>query len=246
MEIKKASLVGILVLLTGCEASEVSEMKNARLYVDKTLTIEQAFDNRKVCDDSQWSSFEDKKGRVVVSYRCDFEIEGELEDHLAASIRPKVEADLQSEIKKSTNRIKSKNYEIEQINKLIKRDPNQAQGYKDKLTKAISEKDELSRQLSLAEENTDDVDSLMDDYIDNRDIEFVADVFQWYLGKNGVPNLVYSGVEVKMKDKEVLKVNYPSARLSYDTVYGNKVENAKEVITQSRDVLSSVLKYWIG
>lgn len=57
-------------LLTGCGNSAISKVKKSSLDIDPTYTIEQAFENRPVCDDSEWDSFSDDKGRTVVQHNC--------------------------------------------------------------------------------------------------------------------------------------------------------------------------------
>jgi hypothetical protein len=58
-------------LLTGCGNSAISKVKKSSLDIDPTYTIEQAFENRPVCDDSEWDSFSDDKGRTVVQHNCE-------------------------------------------------------------------------------------------------------------------------------------------------------------------------------
>lgn len=58
------------IILSGCSDSNIDYIKSSRLNADETFTIEQAFDNRKLCDDVAWVSATDDRDRVIVQYQC--------------------------------------------------------------------------------------------------------------------------------------------------------------------------------
>jgi hypothetical protein len=65
--------------LTGCgDGKQVSEVKALpfelvnSIDLPQNLTVDQALDNRKVCDSVKWSSGQDDQGETVVEYKCDF------------------------------------------------------------------------------------------------------------------------------------------------------------------------------
>ncbi|WP_422411690.1 MULTISPECIES: hypothetical protein [unclassified Endozoicomonas] len=59
----------ISIVLVGC-GSPIDTVQEHYLQLDKTLTIEQAFNNREVCEDYSWNDTEDSKGREIVEYKC--------------------------------------------------------------------------------------------------------------------------------------------------------------------------------
>jgi len=63
-------LLIIAVALSGCESSEVSELKETKLPGYPTFTIEQAFENRAACGEVTWEKNEDSRGRTVINYEC--------------------------------------------------------------------------------------------------------------------------------------------------------------------------------
>lgn len=76
-------LSGFFVLfLVGCgdDSDNVKDKhftyvaSNNQTYTyDDSFTIGEAFDNRKVCSDIEWSSFEDTRKRKIVQYECTFD-----------------------------------------------------------------------------------------------------------------------------------------------------------------------------
>ena len=58
--------------LSGCSNSHIAKVKSMPFDADPSLTIEQAFDHRKVCDSVKWDTIKDDRGRTLVEYRCYF------------------------------------------------------------------------------------------------------------------------------------------------------------------------------
>jgi len=68
-----------MLALTGCgDSKQVSEVKALpfelinSIDLPQDLTVDQALDNRKVCDDIKWTTDKDDQGETVVTYRCDY------------------------------------------------------------------------------------------------------------------------------------------------------------------------------
>ena len=62
----------ISVLLLGCSNPDVEAVKESRMQSYPDFTVTQAFDNRHVCKNTEWSSREDDRKREIVQYRCYF------------------------------------------------------------------------------------------------------------------------------------------------------------------------------
>jgi hypothetical protein len=66
----KMLVVMCAVGIAGCTNGDVSKVKSQPVPTDTSLTIGQAFDNRKVCDSVKWDAVTDTRGRKLVEYRC--------------------------------------------------------------------------------------------------------------------------------------------------------------------------------
>lgn len=76
-------LIPILLanFLYGCN-SDIDAIKNGRLDAYPEYTIGQAFDNRDMCESTDWESIKDERGRTIIRYTCHMEgvKEGYLEE----------------------------------------------------------------------------------------------------------------------------------------------------------------------
>jgi hypothetical protein len=68
-----------MVALAGCgDNKQVTEVKALpfelvnSIDLPKDLTVDQALDNRKVCDNIKWTTDKDDQGETIVTYRCDY------------------------------------------------------------------------------------------------------------------------------------------------------------------------------
>ncbi|BFI95973.1 MAG: hypothetical protein RSP_14830 [Rhodanobacter sp.] len=70
---RQAVLVFAMTMaIAGCGNSDINAVKKQTLGQDQSYTVEQAFDNRKVCDSVKWDEITDDRGRKIVEYRCTF------------------------------------------------------------------------------------------------------------------------------------------------------------------------------
>ena len=70
--IKNILPVTIFFMLSGCGESPTSAVKDLYIDNDMTMTTSQLLDNRKICKDVKWNSFEDQHKRTIVEYKCTF------------------------------------------------------------------------------------------------------------------------------------------------------------------------------
>ena len=70
MKKQKLSLVICAIFFFGC-SSDIDKVKDGILDFDKSLTIGEAIDNYKMCENVAWSSFKSDNGRDMVEARCD-------------------------------------------------------------------------------------------------------------------------------------------------------------------------------
>ncbi len=86
MSVKKQFLLSVTavvatVSLSGCEGDIESlqnqpfsyiNIDNEVIQYERSFTIEQAFNNRQICEEVNWETFEDSRERIIVQYQCDF------------------------------------------------------------------------------------------------------------------------------------------------------------------------------
>lgn len=68
--IQYSSVFLVMVVVVGCSDSNVEMVRNGKLDFDRSITVGQALENRNFCDDIEWSSSQDDKGRVYVDHTC--------------------------------------------------------------------------------------------------------------------------------------------------------------------------------
>ncbi|MEZ9049428.1 hypothetical protein AB6E87_08870 [Vibrio sp. 10N.247.311.64] len=86
MSVKKQFLLSVTAVvatasLSGCEGDIESlqnqpfsyiNIDNEVIQYERSFTIEQAFNNRQICEEVNWETFEDSRERIIVQYQCDF------------------------------------------------------------------------------------------------------------------------------------------------------------------------------
>lgn len=74
------ALAGVVVVacvgsLSACGNSDIPKLKAQTLDANPSFTIGQAFDHRKACDSVSWKENKDERGREIIEYRCDFNLD---------------------------------------------------------------------------------------------------------------------------------------------------------------------------
>ncbi|WP_337264564.1 MULTISPECIES: hypothetical protein [unclassified Serratia (in: enterobacteria)] len=59
-----------LVLLTGCDGDINTVKKQVYPQIDASMTIGQALETRKDCENGSWDSYKDDRGRKIIQYTC--------------------------------------------------------------------------------------------------------------------------------------------------------------------------------
>lgn len=70
-------VVPLSVALYGCQDDPIDIVKESKFPLDPTYTVEQVFENRKLCDSISWEDFENERGRITVEYRCSIKDTGD-------------------------------------------------------------------------------------------------------------------------------------------------------------------------
>ncbi len=60
-----------LLLLQGCNDDTINQVKNYVYDFDTSMSVDNALDHRSICTDTEWTSFKDERGRIIVEYQCD-------------------------------------------------------------------------------------------------------------------------------------------------------------------------------
>ena len=69
---KVANLIAAFILLAGCDGivGNIFIVKNGFLDMDETVTIGDAFDNWRICKETQWSEFISDNNKNIVEAKC--------------------------------------------------------------------------------------------------------------------------------------------------------------------------------
>ncbi|EKT64547.1 hypothetical protein [Providencia burhodogranariea] len=69
---KKTTLLVSFILLTGCgDNKDITTVKEMVTYIDRTITVGNAFDHRQMCQTIDWRTEQDKRNRDIVRYSCE-------------------------------------------------------------------------------------------------------------------------------------------------------------------------------
>lgn len=69
--IKTIFITIIMIFFTGCfNQDPIKIVRNGTMTIDESLTIGQAFDNWKECENNQWKSIIEDNGRNIVEFNC--------------------------------------------------------------------------------------------------------------------------------------------------------------------------------
>jgi hypothetical protein len=63
-------VVSSFLIFTGCSDQNIEGVKYSEFIIDSTYTVEQALDNRVLCEETEWESKVDDRDRDIVEYRC--------------------------------------------------------------------------------------------------------------------------------------------------------------------------------
>jgi transcription-repair coupling factor (superfamily II helicase) len=123
-----ALLASFTLLIHGC-SSEIDSIREGRLQDFPEYTVSQALDHRDMCQDTDWSTLTDDRGRKIVRYKCEMnDIEKYYYD-LATELITKAEdksiqnrlsseiAKMKKELSDNQALIKQKKIELDNLNK---------------------------------------------------------------------------------------------------------------------------------
>jgi len=106
-------------MISGCSSSTIDTVKEARLHYDESFTIEQAFENRKICKETNWTEFPDERGRMIVQYECKLQDDGYFKSNRSNKHAGQKRMHEYS-IKSSKSSIKTLNKKLTDFSKAIK------------------------------------------------------------------------------------------------------------------------------
>lgn len=154
----------LLLLFTfGCSDPNIDLVKESRLNTDENFTVEQAFDNRKLCEGVEWVSTIDDVGRDIVEYHCNL-------------IKP-IAAIKEVEIKRVENKKKS----IAKQQELIDYNYNEETEAIKKATKSL-ENDK--RRLNNQQQQLEDTLSKLENELGKEAIDKSRDIPTWELSRD--------------------------------------------------------------
>lgn len=235
MPLRTRSIIAISFALglSGCH-SNISRVKDMKLDADPSLTIGQAFDNRKICRSVEWKEFTDEQKRKVVEYACT--MNGV--DEAVAAYRKKKVQDLIHDMENQEG-FKCLN-PIDAAKQDLERDDFTLQHYKELMESAkndtpdraaAEEKDLTSRIESIANEidqgkaRLDSLENVKSSCIASIEKDFkprienpmpgatksIDEVFQWAVSNDGDVTSLFAGYRPTSLTGETRNISYGSA-----------------------------------
>lgn len=167
-------------LLAGCGDDSVNLVQDSYTYLNETLTIGQALNNRSICQKVDWSNFEDDKGRTIVEYKCYLNGAAEYFNTLKAGQISRAESSYTNRIeyaKETYERaLQSITYNLKELKKLQE----ERKGYAAKLAEAQANygsdgDSESHRQITIYEKKVgwvdEDISRIQYNILDEVDVE---------------------------------------------------------------------------
>jgi len=240
------SALSSTLLLFGCGDNVVDSLqqqtfsyingKNQLAQYEPSLTINQAFNNRKVCNDVEWQTFEDNRERTVIEYRCNMDIPSQKFFNL-------LKAELNKSADKVAQRISS---EYKTLKKLADNQVNyqeqydEATGYFDKQRfKNLLERSKRAQQ-ELQEKYPDGIDGALTQVEDRRS-QFITpvsvdEVYQWSVDSREQNHFLYNGFSAQFSNNKTLSCEFDLLK-SLNLLY-------KDQQAETYYLLKQTLQHW--
>lgn len=215
------SLLIPLILLSACGGKSHESIvmnsyfkyvnyENEEVIYNKSYTIGQAFSNRSICDEVEWTSFKDARGRDLVDYKCQFK---KGKERYASYFKSSEEYDIKS-IKESYTKLLDR---IESIQKGIDIQKAKARSkgttysiswyYKDEL-KAL--KNKLNKEYPYGATSVENkVSKIKEKYSKVTIPVKIVENYQWTVTNENQPVFSYSGVNIHYSKGELLSCEFP-------------------------------------
>ncbi len=107
-------VAAVALMLSGCGDSNVQTVKQTSLSLDKSISIGNALDNRKICSNVSWSETKDERGRVIVGYLCEIPV-----SYINDTIQQDAKTYVEKELFGLMNNRRSVSYKIDELNKQL-------------------------------------------------------------------------------------------------------------------------------
>ncbi|HCG8439971.1 TPA: hypothetical protein NJ537_004298 [Vibrio parahaemolyticus] len=217
MSVKKQFLLSVTAVaatisLSGCEGDIESlqnqpfsyiNIDNEIIQYERSFTINQAFNNRQICEEVNWETFEDSRERTIVQYQCDFKqltkaINTQIEDERSEKIErlteeyKKLVKDL--ELKSTLEQRLEETAKIENIIKKLKVE----RPIKDSLMRV--ERSEWKMKKEFPQGLEPRVNEINDKYADIISPVKISEIYQWSTTPDETYVFSYNGFSTEMSD----------------------------------------------
>ncbi|MEZ8288915.1 hypothetical protein [Vibrio sp. 10N.237.312.B06] len=240
------SVLTTTLLLFGCGDNVADSLQlepfsyingeNQLTQYEPSLTINQAFNHRKVCNEVEWQTFEDNRDRTVIEYRCNMDIPSQKFSNLLAA-----------ELNKSADKLAQRNSsEYKKIKKLADNQASyqeqydEATGYFDKKRfENLLERSKRAQQ-ELQEKYPDGIDGALAQLEDRRS-QFITpvsvdEIYQWSVDDNEQSHFLYNGFSAHFSDDKTLSCEFDLFK-SLNLLY-------KDQQAETYYLLKQTLKHW--
>ncbi|MCC5517976.1 hypothetical protein BCT65_013045 [Vibrio splendidus] len=217
MSVKKQFLLSVTavvatVSLSGCEGDIESlqnqpfsyiNIDNEVIQYERSFTIEQAFNNRQICGEVNWETFEDSRERIIVQYQCDFKqltnaINTQVEDERSEKIETltqeykKLVKDM--ELKHSLEQRLEETAKIESLLKKLEAE----RPIKDRLVWLENSKRKMKKEFPQGLDPR--IDEINNKYADIISPVKISEIYQWSTTPDETYIFSYNGFSTEMSD----------------------------------------------
>lgn len=217
MSVKKQFLLSVTavvatVSLSGCEGDIESlqnqpfsyiNIDNEVIQYERSFTIEQAFNNRQICEEINWETFEDSRERIIVQYQCDFKqltnaINTQVEDERSEKIETltqeykKLVKDM--ELKHSLEQRLEETAKIESLLKKLEAE----RPIKDRLVWLENSERKMKKEFPQGLDPR--IDEINNKYADIISPVKISEIYQWSTTPDETYIFSYNGFSTEMSD----------------------------------------------
>ncbi|MDA0127313.1 hypothetical protein OH458_04430 [Vibrio sp. MarTm2] len=217
MSVKKQFLLSVTavvatVSLSGCEGDIESlqdqpfsyiNIDNEVIQYERSFTIEQAFNNRQICEEVNWETFEDSRERIIVQYQCDFKqltnaINTQVEDERSEKIETltqeykKLVKDM--ELKHSLEQRLEETAKIENLLKKLEAE----RPIKDRLVWLENSERKMKKEFPQGLDPR--IDEINNKYADIISPVKISEIYQWSTTPDETYIFSYNGFSTEMSD----------------------------------------------
>lgn len=246
----------ITLMLTGCFGSDpISIVQEIEHPTNRTYLLGKVLENRPVCKNTEWSEFEDDKGRTLVEYRCEIDSAEDFFDDAIGDVEVALDKDIEkmeAELELSKNHAKEtieiyetslekfKTFETEgrlsdQNQEIYSLEPRGCFGMSYAYNETQKIYDCYERDLNSAinspkikQAQIDKQKKRSEEMLKWLDVEHVEEVIQWSVSEDDKVTLIYTGALFTQSNGNQQEISYMLPRDFFASTLKDEIKTYKE------------------